>query len=372
MRNNKITPEIRLTPDGNGETECIVFAKNYELARRALGKYRAKVIKSYPFINAFGVQINVFSIEDVKKLPCINSVCRAERVSTCAADVRAPQRRQVFSLRRFARDGRIGAGAPERAKIAFIDTGFCPPLDFYLPRKRTAAFVDFVSGETDPYDDNGHGTAVGCLLACDGRFSPWVKTGSAAGADVVALKAIESNGSGSVLNILEAMQWLYDNYRRYNVTTLCMSLGGRAEEGKDPLCEAVNALWNEGITVVASAGNSGENGVTSPGRCGRIITVGSVEKNENKIVRAQYSSFDKDGSKPEVCAFGSDVDCVSPENERVVLSGTSIAAPVVAGLCYRIRLENPSLSADEVKETIISRARFLGSVGTGYGYIDAF
>lgn len=360
-----------LAPEGNGETECVVFAENYRLARLALGKYRAKVVKSYPFINAYGVLINVYSIDDIKNLACIRSVCRAKRVSVGALSLN----KRILPITGARRDGRNLREKREilleKARIAFIDTGFSPSLDFYLPKKRLAAFVDFINGEGSSYDDNGHGTAVGCLLASDGRFSAGTRTGSAPGAEVVALKAIESSGSGSVLSILDAMQWLYDNAGRYNVKTLCMSLGGKTEDGKDPLCVAAEALWKKGITVVASAGNSGQKGVTSPGSCREIITVGSVERTEEGVRRAEYSSFDPGGIKPEICAFGSKVGCLSPSGEIVVLSGTSIAAPIIAGVCHGIIEENKNLTPNEVKRILLSKADYTGGEGTGYGYIDA-
>ena len=187
---------------------------------------------------------------------------------------------------------------------------------------------------------------------------------------MIALKAIESSGSGSVLSILDAMQWLYDNSGRYNVKTLCMSLGGKTEDGKDPLCVAAEALWEKGITVVASAGNSGKKGVTSPGSCREIITVGSVERTDDGVRRAEYSSFDPDGIKPEICAFGSGVVCASPSGETVVLSGTSIAAPIIAGVCHGIIEENENLTPDQVKKILLSKADYTGEDGTGYGYID--
>lgn len=359
-----------LAPEGNGETECVVFAENYRLARSALGKYRAKVIKSYPFIKAYGALINVYSIEDLGSLACIRSVCRAKRVSVGAL----PLNKTLLPVARLGRNRRYLREKreiqPQKARIAFIDTGFSPPLDFYLPRKRIAAFVDFINGESSLYDDNGHGTAVGCLLASDGRFSAGSRTGSAEKAEVVALKAIESSGSGSVLSILDAMQWLYDNSERYNVKTLCMSLGGKTEDGKDPLCVAAEALWEKGITVVASAGNSGKKGVTSPGSCREIITVGSVERTDDGVRRAEYSSFDPDGIKPEICAFGSGVVCASPSGETVVLSGTSIAAPIIAGVCHGIIEENENLTPDQVKKILLSKADYTGEDGTGYGYID--
>lgn len=372
-----IMPE-RLSPSGNGEIQCVVFARDYNLARRALGKYNAAIIKSFPFISAYGVLINVYSIEDIKKLPCIREVCADSRVTVTElprgivpasgnmADV------GILPELSAGMRGRKNKTVHLNPSAAFIDTGFSPPLDFYLPRKRLKAFVDFIDGREKTYDDNGHGTAVGCLIACDGRFTSKSREGTAAGADIISVKAIERDGSGSVFHILEGMQWVYDNAEKYHIGVLCMSLGGAAVAGRDPLCVAAEALWRTGVTVVASAGNSGEEGVTSPGSCGRIITVGSAEKNsEGRIVRSPFSSYSEDIGKPDVCADGSGVACVGVDGEKTVLSGTSISAPIVAGICLEIIKNNPYFTPDMVKRELLSRAVFLGEPGTGYGYIGS-
>ena len=388
----------RLMSEGNGETQCVVFAGDYCLARRALGKYNATIVKKFPFISAYGVLINVFCLEDLKKMSCIREVCANSKVTVerlprffkvTAPEGAADKKTAVNSLPLHGYYDRYSTNYPvnmplmrrlyrenkqmrryDSPSVAFIDTGFSAPLDFYLPRKRIRAFVDFVNGEETSYDDNGHGTAVGCLIACDGRFTAGSREGTAAGADIVALKAIEQGGSGSIFRILEAMQWVYDHAPEYKIKALCMSLGGKAEEGRDPLCEASAALWKKGVTVVASAGNSGGDGVTSPGCCGRIITVGSAEQNdEGKIVRSPFSSYSEELSKPEICTDGSAVACVGVDGGKVLLSGTSISAPIITGICYDIIRANPGIAPDAVKRLLISRAEYIGEKGTGFGYI---
>ena len=112
--------------------------------------------------------------------------------------------------------------------------------------------------------------------------------------------------------------------------------------------------------------------MTSPGSCGRIITVGSAEKNsEGRIVRSPFSSYSEDIGKPDVCADGSGVACVGVDGEKTVLSGTSISAPIVAGICLEIIKNNPYFTPDMVKRELLSRAVFLGEPGTGYGYIGS-
>ena len=61
---------------------------------------------------------------------------------------------------------------------------------------------------------------------------------------------------------------------------------------------------------------------------------------------------------------------MSPSGEAVVLSGTSIAAPIIAGVCHGIIEKNENLTPDEVKKILLSKADYIGEDGTGYGYID--
>ncbi len=359
---------FRLSPTGNGETQCVIFANDYEEARKMLGKYSATVVKSYPFISAFGVYVNLYDLKDIMRLSCIHSVAANSvvKLSSLAQKFNYSKQRRVFSL--YTDDNGFETGVT----AAFIDTGFSPPLDFYLPRIRLKEFVDFINDQKMPYDDNGHGTAVGCLIAGDGRFTQGSRKGTSERSDVVALKAIGEDGTGNVFGILEAMQWVYSNSERYSIKVLCMSLGSAPADRNDPLALAAKVLWRSGITVVASAGNGGEKeGVGAPGICKEIITVGSVEKlSDGSVKRAPFSAFDVAAGKPDVCADGMNVACVGIDGEPVLLSGTSVSAPLIAGICCNILKNNRDYSPDKVKQTILSLAIPLNEIGTGSGFID--
>lgn len=359
---------LRLSPVGNGETQCVIFASDYEEARKTLGKYSATIVKSFPFISAFGVYVNLYDLKDIMRLSCIHSVAANSIVRVSAF----PGKINFFKKSRFSELHNSLSESETAITAAFIDTGFSPPLDFYLPRIRIKEFVDFINNQKIPYDDNGHGTAVGCLLAGDGRFTPESRFGVAGTADVIALKAIGADGTGNVFGILEAMQWVYSNLERYSIKVLCMSLGSTPADQNDPLVLAAKVLWRSGITVVASAGNGGEKeGVGAPGICREIITVGSVEKLPGGIVkRAPFSAYDISTGKPEVCADGMDVVCVGIDGEPVTLSGTSVSAPLIAGVCCNILKKNRDYTPDKVKQVLLSSAISLNEIGTGSGFID--
>ena len=346
-----ITP-IRLTADGNGETKCVVIAYGYEEAKRALEPFASSVIACYPFINAFAAKVNVHKLEDLKRLPCVKAVAAHTTVTACTQNVgfvepQPPKKTSTVS---------------PNARLAVIDTGIRPHLDFNVPDRRIVGFKDFVSGINFPYDDNGHGSAVAGIAAGSGAVSGWRFRGVSPHSGIIALKAMGSKGEGSAFHILEAMQWIYENRIKHNIRVVCMSFGTEYQGENDPLVLGAEALWRSGITVVASAGNSGpkENTVTSPGVCPEIITVGAVGfDGDGKPYVPDFSSRSerKNPTKPELVANGVDVGCVGLNEHYVLMSGTSMSAPVVAGYCLRLIDREPSLTPDRVKERLILAAK---------------
>ena len=86
-------------------------------------------------------------------------------------------------------------------------------------------------------------------------------------------------------------------------------------------------------------------------------------------MRSPFSSYSEELSKPEICTDGSAVACVGVDGGKVLLSGTSISAPIITGICYDIIRANPGIAPDAVKRLLISRAEYIGEKGTGFGYI---
>ena len=368
FRNNCITSEngkipSRLIANGNGEIRCVILTDSFEKAKRGLMPYASCIVKSYPFISAFGALVNVHTVRDLERLPFVKAIA-AHTTVTATENAFEPTNEQLVSPESTRSFGQ-GVG------VAVIDTGVVEHLDLFSPNVRVTHFEDFLKGEEYPYDDNGHGSAVAGLIAGNGILSCGECRGSAPCANIVALKAMNENGEGSAFHILEAMQWIYSNREKYNIKVACMSFGTESAGSADPLVYGAEALWRSGITVVASAGNSGPQpgSVTSPGVCPEIITVGAVGYDGDKAFVPAFSSRSAPDApiKPELVAPGVDACCIGTGDRYIKLSGTSMAAPVVAGYCADILAGHPDFTPDKIKEILATHAAWLGLDGSGYG-----
>jgi serine protease AprX len=188
--------------------------------------------------------------------------------------------------------------------VAVIDSGIAPTEAL---ASRIVDFVDFTSGQaqrTDPYDDYGHGTHVAGLVAGQQNQADWAVQGVAPQTNLVGLKVLKADGSGSVSHVISAIDYAVANRERLRIGVINLSLGHPIFEAAetDPMVQAVEAAIRVGIVVVVSAGNYGMNkarkvgyaGITSPGNSPSAITVGAynhqgtVDRADDVV--ADYSS----------------------------------------------------------------------------------
>ena len=147
-----------------------------------------------------------------------------------------------------------------------------------------------------------------------------------------------------------------------------MSFGSEPLGGQDPIMQGAEKLWERGITVVAAAGNSGPefSTIKSPGISKKIITVGGFD--DNRIDQAfdpalfeiaEFSSRGPalDNFKPDVVAPAVDITSCGVAQPYTTLSGTSVATPMIAGICGLLLEQNPILSPDEIKQKILGMAK---------------
>ncbi|UTR13566.1 S8 family peptidase [Salipaludibacillus sp. LMS25] len=283
---------------------------------------------------------------------------------------------EASNAQKIVREGHGVTG--EGINIAIIDTGVYPHDDL---EGRITAFVDLINNRTAPYDDNGHGTHCAGDAAGDGSASDGQYKGPAPRANIIGVKVLDKNGSGSLETIIEGVQWCID-YNETNtdnpIHILNMSLGTTAQqyenETDDPMVQIVNEAWQAGIVVVAAAGNSGPEPTTiaSPGISRTILTVGALDDHNTPDRKDdEVADFSSRGptiygiEKPDILAPGVDIISLKAPNsilaksqkenqkaDYITLSGTSMAAPLCAGIIALMLEVNPDLTPDEVKERI--------------------
>ncbi|MFI6701220.1 S8 family serine peptidase [Streptomyces sp. NPDC050509] len=246
-------------------------------------------------------------------------------------------------------------------KVAVIDTG----VDQTHPDLAGVEVEEKnFSGSADAVDRAGHGTHVASTIAGSGAKAGGTYQGVAPKARILDAKVFDDDGYGSDSAILGAMQWAADQ----GAKVANMSLGGYDGAEIDPLEEAVDSLSeSSGILFVVSAGNAGpgEGTIGSPGSAAAALTVGAVDR-EDAI--ADFSSVgpSADGSlKPDITAPGVDIVAAkaaegtlgSPAGDGyVAMSGTSMAAPHVAGAAAILAQRHPDWSGERLKRALTASA----------------
>jgi subtilisin family serine protease len=162
--------------------------------------------------------------------------------------------------------------------VAVLDTGIDNLPDF---AGRLVGGVDLAGGNNPYQDSYGHGTFVAGLIAGNGASSNGQYSGEAAGAKLVSIKVAGADGTTHLGTLISGLQWAVDHQTRYGIKVLNISLGFKPSQSTvlNPLDRAVEAVWNSGIAVVASAGNAGPfNGtILSPGDDPLVITAGALD-----------------------------------------------------------------------------------------------
>lgn len=316
----------------------------------------AKVKHNLPLVGGVACQMSLASIHKLADDPNIEYISFDSK---------------VFALLDIANKS-IGSELPhvegfkgEGVTVAVIDTGVAPHTDLVRPTNRIVGFKDFVGNKTKPYDDNGHGTHVAGIIASSGVSSNGKYAGIAPEANILAVKALDENGSGNTSDIVSAIQWVIETKDVYNTKILNLSLGSPATNSfrSDPLVRAVDEAVRSGLTVIVAAGNSGPSKETilSPGNSPGVITVGAVDDNKTPELSddtiASFSSRGptKEGSrKPDLVAPG--VDIMSLSNTKLdgyhSLSGTSMATPVVSGAAALLHNKYKNISHSQIKSML--------------------
>jgi subtilisin family serine protease len=203
---------------------------------------------------------------------------------------------------------------------------------------------DFVNNDSDPMDDNGHGTHVAGTIGAVGNNGVGV-TGVAWTASIMPLKFLDREGSGSLSDAIKAIQ-----YARVNGAKIInASWGGGGFSSA--LQSAISQFITSGGLFVAAAGNEATNNDVTPSYPANYQGVISVGASTRTDTRASFSNF---GTSVDVFAPGQSIWSTLPGNRYGSLSGTSMAAPQVAGALALLWGQNPTLTASTISQALIN------------------
>ncbi|MBP3620019.1 MAG: S8 family peptidase [Clostridia bacterium] len=347
---------------------CFVIAKDFVATRQHLRQKNIHIQEEYPFINAF------FCKASKKEILVLSNVRQVEFISTLAKVSSL-----MFLSRKILQTEGIGLYG-KNVGVAFIDTGISCHCDFMLGKNRICEFKDFIGDKNIPYDDNGHGTFVAGVCSGSGCLSNFKFSGIAPQSNIFALKALDGKGEATANKIIDAMSFVFDNHKKLGIKVVCMSFGSEPLGHNDPIMLGAEALWKDGVVVVAAAGNSGPEHQTikSPGISPRIITVGGIDDNRDNEKSFNRNSFEiADFSsrgpafrsiKPDLVAPSVDIVSCGVSKNYTTLSGTSVATPMIAGLCCLLCEKYPEIKPEQVKRLLLESCQSLGFERNFEGY----
>ena len=236
-------------------------------------------------------------------------------------------------------------------KSYVVDSGIDPSNTDFEGRVTTG--YDAVQDGLGSGDCDGHGTHVAGTIGSK-TFGVAKKT------TLIPVRVLDCAGAGLYSTVISGLNWIAGNYIPGEAAVVNMSLGGPASSTLD---EAVNNLISKGLSVVVAAGNDNLNACDySPARTPDAITVGATNTDDS---RASYSNF---GSCLDIFAPGTSIPSTwLGVNYYAILSGTSMAAPHVAGVIVRFLGQYPGLSPVQVTKSIktSSTKNLVTSPGTG-------
>ena len=370
-----------------------VFSASLALAGSANGKARVIAHTDSEVSNAVAHGCNVLTqTKNLKALECSPDVASSlglqEDVQVFALDTKANSQIKADLVQS---GGNTGSGR----KIVVLDTGYN-----YNHVELSSSYLggkDFVNGDSDPADDNGHGTHVAGIITADGAKAK----GVAPSAGIIAGKVLDASGSGYFSDVVAGIYWAVDgpdgiagpvcqtiNGTNGTSTTTCanddfnadaisLSLGtsqpytysGYCDSVLPDLTAAIQYARSRGVLVVVAAGNSGNAGVSIPGCISYSTTVGAVDG------RDKIASFSGRGSAVDVTAPGVNIYSAWLGTAYKILDGTSMATPMVSGTVALIKSAHPTWTADQVESALRSTATDLGASGFdsnyGWGRINA-
>jgi serine protease len=260
-------------------------------------------------------------------------------------------------------DHTLGAGT---VNVSVVDTGI--DQDHEDLQATVAAQRDFVEDDGEADDRCGHGTHVAGTVSANTDNGVGV-AGAVDGVDLLVAKALTNTllveCSGSSSDVADAITWSVD----HGADVVSLSIG--SDEASSAIGEAVDYAWENGVLVVAAAGNDGScsDCIGYPAARERVVAATCTDRDREQC------SFASQGPQAELAAPGDDVLSTYDDGGYRELSGTSMSAPHVSGAAALALTLDPTLTNAQLRELLNATARDLGDAGHdnefGHGELDA-
>jgi len=265
--------------------------------------------------------------------------------------------------------------------VSIVDSGIRKGSDL-----QNTCFVsgwDFVGSDSDPADENGHGTHVAGTVAQSTNNNLGV-AGIAYKSCLMAVRVLDASGAGTYANVAAGIRWAADK----GAKVINLSLGGDADS--QTLKEAVAYAYQKGVTVVAACGNDNKPNCLYPAAYDDyVIAVGATQYDETKAPYSNYgpsldlvapggnTSVDQNGD-----GYGDGVLQQTFTKKGLTISwgyyffqGTSMAAPHVSGVAALLISAGRANTPDQIRTILQQTAEDKGTPGKddiyGWGLVDA-
>ena len=375
-----------------------------QMSEIAINSYQARKLKRIPGLDIYQLQIPEYmSVEEMVYLlrqnPDIelagpNTIRYISRTPNdpyfveqyalynSGQDVGPPASPQSGTLRADikAREGWDETIGSEEIVIAILDTG----VDFNHPDlddKLISSGYDFVNDDTDPTDDNGHGTFVAGIAAAETNNGEGI-AGVAWNCMVLPIKVADSSGAVDTAAEIAGINYAVEQ----GADVINLSLGSPFEDLFEQA--AIVYAYEHDIVVVAAAGNDG--GATHfPAAYDECLAVAATNENDERVTFLNTATDDE----PWESNMGPEIDLAAPGDWVFSLyptdltppdylpyawgQGTSASTPHVAGLAALIKSIKPDLSAEDIMNVIRYTAEDVNSASyegrdnfIGYGRIS--
>ena len=257
--------------------------------------------------------------------------------------------------------------------IAVLDTGV--QLDHPDLAGRLVAGRDIVNNDSNPSDDNGHGTWVSGIIVAKANDGYGI-AGVSWTDKVMPVKIMSANGTGDTSDLTSGIVWATD----HGATIINMSVGGFPYSTY--VHDAIRYAWNRGVVLVGAAGNRGKFEPFYPASYPEVISVSATQREDEFSFWSNYHT-DVDVSAPGSSVLTTNCAVCKPiehdttgDHRYTYISGTSFAAPNVAGVVALIWARNPTMTNAQVVNRLKTTTDDLGYAGFdsryGHGRVNAY